>query len=283
MDELLPTQRTGDGVAPGEGIEEGAASFWWRIRHTLQSYEKGEAGAMVTTTEQAWEAFHTPLYQFIRRRVADEATAEDLLQDVFLKIHQYGQSLKDTRRLESWIYQITRNLIIDYYRSHRHVLTSLETTEALDLPEAFPDDDLVSELLPCVRAMVLALPDRDRQALILTEYQGLTQKELGERLGLSLSGAKSRVQRAREKLKQELLACCHFELDSRGHILDYQPRCDCCEQSACCDDAHPATPEQVRPFWPGSVSPNEEKREDHRVLLVVTDRKEKRDDKRSSE
>ncbi len=189
---------------------------------------------MVTTTEQVWQAFHAPLYQFIRRRVANEVTAEDLLQEVFLKIHQHGDSLREVKRLESWIYQITRNLIIDHYRSHRQPMTSLDTREALDLPDELPDDDVVSELLPCVRAMVLALPKQDRQALILTEYQGLTQKELGERLGLSFSGAKSRVQRAREKLKQQLLACCHFELDRRGHILDYQPRCDCCEQSACC-------------------------------------------------
>ena len=180
---------------------------------------------MVTTTEQTWEAFHIPLYQFIRRRVADEATAEDLLQEVFLKIHQHEASLKDARRLESWIYQITRNLIIDHYRSHKQSITSLDAASALDLPEALPDDDIVGELLSCVRAMVLALPDQDRQALILTEYQGLTQKELGERLGLSFSGAKSRVQRAREKLKQELLACCHFELDRRGHILNYQRHC----------------------------------------------------------
>lgn len=180
---------------------------------------------MATITEQAWEAFHTPLYQFIRRRVADEATAEDLLQEAFLKIHCTRASLRDARRLEIWIYQITRNVIIDYYRSHHQAMISLDDLEKLDLPEELPDDDIVGELLPCVRAMVLALPDQDRQALVLTEYQGLTQKELGERLGLSLSGAKSRVQRAREKLKQEVLACCHFELDRRGHILNYQRRC----------------------------------------------------------
>ncbi len=218
---------------------------------------------MVTTTEQAWEAFHTPLHQFIRRRVADEATAEDLLQEVFLKIHQHGNSLKDTRRLERWIYQITRNLIIDYYRSRQQTMT--DTLDGLDLPEELPGDDIVGELLPCVQAMVLALPDQDRQALILTEYQGLTQKELGERLGLSFSGAKSRVQRAREKLKQELLACCHFDLDRRGHILDYQSRCTCCEQSDCSDDA---THQEVRPFWPGSVSVSKGKREGRGALLV---------------
>ena len=226
---------------------------------------------MNTTIEQTWEAFHVPLYQFIRRRVTDDATAEDLLQDVFLKIHLHSSSLKDARRLESWIYQIARNLIIDHYRSHRQQMTSLDAGEALDLPEELPDDDIVSELLPCVRAMVLALPGQERQALILTEYQCLTQKELGERLGLSFSGAKSRVQRAREKLKQELLACCHFELDRRGHILNYQPRCNCCEQSVCCDAG---TGQPVRPFLPNTVSFNKGNREGRGALLVAKNGKE---------
>ena len=190
---------------------------------------------MPVTTEHVWEAFHTPLQQFIRRRVSDEATAEDVLQDVFLKIHLHGEGLKDVKKLESWIYQITRNAIIDSYRGSRPT-TTLEAAEVLDLPEELPDDDVVSELLPCVRAMVRSLPELDRQALVLTEYQGLTQKELSERLGLSFSGAKSRVQRAREKLKQQLLECCHFELDRRGHIIDYQPRCHNCETVACCTD-----------------------------------------------
>src|SRR2546421_9638600 len=189
----------------------------------------------MTTTEHIWEAFHTPLQQFIRRHVSDEATTEDVLQNVFLKIHQHMETLKDVKKLESWIYQITRNAIIDSYRGSRPT-TTLEAAEVLDLPEELPDDDVVSELLPCVRAMVRSLPELDRQALVLTEYQGLTQKELSERLGLSFSGAKSRVQRAREKLKQQLLDCCHFELDRRGHILDYQPRCHCWETTACSSD-----------------------------------------------
>jgi RNA polymerase sigma-70 factor (ECF subfamily) len=184
--------------------------------------ERGED--MLTTTEQVWDAFHTPLQQFIRRRVSDEVTAEDVLQDVFLKIHQHIEALRDVKKLESWIYQITRNAIIDSYRNSRPT-TNLEAEEVLDMPEELPDDDVVSDLLPCVRAMVKNLPELDRQALVLTEYQGLTQKELAERLGLSFSGAKSRVQRAREKLKQQLLDCCHFELDRRGHVIDYTMHC----------------------------------------------------------
>jgi RNA polymerase sigma-70 factor (ECF subfamily) len=187
---------------------------------------------MSLNTERIWEAFHTPLHGFIRKRVSDEMVAEDLLQEVFLKIHQNGDTLQDVKKLESWIYQITRNAIIDFYRSARP-MSSLDAPEVLDLPEELPDDDIVSELLPCVRAMVNNLPEQDRQALVLTEYQGLTQKEFGERIGLTFSGAKSRVQRAREKLKQQLLVCCHFELDRRGHIINYQSRCQCCSSGTC--------------------------------------------------
>ena len=188
---------------------------------------------MQTTTERVWETFHVPLQQFIRRRVSDDDMAEDLLQDVFLDIYQHLDTLRDVKKLECWIYQVTRNAIIDYYRSQR-ATTTLEEPEALQLSEELPDEDIVTELFPSVRGMVLSLPEQDRQALILTEYQGLTQKELAERLGISVSGAKSRVQRARAKLKQQLLACCHFELDRRGHVIDYQPRCACCATDTCC-------------------------------------------------
>jgi RNA polymerase sigma-70 factor (ECF subfamily) len=161
-----------------------------------QSRRREGVLCLSVTTEQVWEAFHTPLQQFIHKRVADSGTAEDLLQEVFLKIHQQVETLKEVKKLESWVYQITRHAIIDEYRSTKPTMALQEAEEALQLPEAFPDDDVVSELFPCVRAMVQALPEQDRQALLLTEYQGLTQKELGERLGLSFSGAKSRVQRA---------------------------------------------------------------------------------------
>ena|SRR5579862_2695309 len=196
---------------------------------------------MFVTTEQIWEEFHKPLQRFICKRVPDNTTAEDLLQEVFLRIHQHIETLKDVKKLESWVYQIARNAIADYYR-HSIVTTTLDAPEALLLPEELPDDDIVNELFPSVRAMIKSLPEHDRQALILTEYQGLTQKELGERLGLSLSGAKSRVQRAREKLKQMLLECCHFELDRRGGVINYQPHCQCCSN----ENGSPQAPIQLR-------------------------------------
>jgi RNA polymerase sigma-70 factor (ECF subfamily) len=76
--------------------------------------------------------------------------------------------------------------------------------------------------------MVDELPDTYRDALLLTEYQGLNQRQMADRLGISFSGAKSRVQRARRMLRDMLLTCCHFELDRRGAIIDYYQHCCCC-------------------------------------------------------
>ena len=185
---------------------------------------------MTIASEQLWETFSRPLQQFIRRRVPDPHSAEDILQDVFLKIHTHIDTLRTHDRMTSWIYQITRNAIADYYRAQR---PTTELSEALVAPDEMADDDVVRELSPCVAAMVEQLPNTYREALRLTEYHGLTQKELSRRLGISFSGAKSRVQRARAKIKEQLLACCHFQFDHGGRIIEYQPRCACCASGSC--------------------------------------------------
>jgi RNA polymerase sigma-70 factor (ECF subfamily) len=186
---------------------------------------------MTVASEQLWESFSLPLQRFIQRRVPDPHSAEDVLQEVFLKIHTRIDMLQQQDRVAAWIYQIARNAIADYYRAQR---PATDVPESLPAPDDLADDDLVRELLPCVAAMVDALPDAYRDALQITEYEGHSQKELSERLGISLSGAKSRVQRARAKIKEQLLACCHFQFDHAGRIIDYQPRCACCSG---CDTA----------------------------------------------
>lgn len=187
---------------------------------------------LTEVTEHTWYALHEPLRAFLRKRLRSEEAVEDLLQDVFLRIHTYADTLREEEKLESWIYQIARNLLTDYYRRQKPVL-SLEETDQETLLEELPEEDVQAELAPSVAAMVNALPEPYREALYLTEYQGLSQRDLATRLGLSFSGAKSRVQRAREKLKQLLLDCCHFEFDRLGRVIDYQPRCACCTAGAC--------------------------------------------------
>ncbi|MEO8970162.1 MAG: RNA polymerase sigma factor SigZ [Ktedonobacteraceae bacterium] len=181
---------------------------------------------MVITTENVWKTFNVNLKQFILKRVVDEDNAEDILQDVFVKIHTRIHTLRDEEKLPGWIYQIARNAIYDYYRSQRDTFALPDAPDFI--AEGILEESAIEELLPCIREMVERLPAEYRQALILTEYEGLSQKELAERLGISYSGAKSRVQRAREKLKTMLLDCCHFQFDRSGRVIDYQPRLNCC-------------------------------------------------------
>lgn len=176
---------------------------------------------MTIASEQLWETFSGPLHQFIRRRVPDPHGAEDILQDVFLKIHTQLATLRTQERLTSWIYQITRNAIADYYRVQR---PTAELTETLPGTDEMVDADAMQELSPCVAAIIAVLPPAYREAVRLTEYQGLSQKALSERLGISFSGAKSRVQRARAKIKEHLLSCCQLQFDHGGRIIDYQAR-----------------------------------------------------------
>jgi RNA polymerase sigma-70 factor, ECF subfamily len=182
------------------------------------------------TTADIWARFSAPLRRFIGKRVADEQAADDILQDVFVKIHSRIDTLQDEQKLEGWVYQIARNAVIDYYRRPSPALALADTALAADEPEI---EDAEQELAPGLTAMVYELPVEYREAILLTEYQGLSQKEMAERLGLSFSGAKSRVQRARAQLKAMLLDCCHFEFDRRGKVIDYYPRPDCCNTCAC--------------------------------------------------
>ncbi|MDP9359645.1 MAG: RNA polymerase sigma factor SigZ [Chloroflexota bacterium] len=196
--------------------------------------------AAAATVEAVWHALHDRLLRFIRARVEDDAAAEDILQEVFLRIHARIGSLRDEARLDGWVWQITRNAIADHHRARRRTVA---LPEALPAPEGGEADveEAARWLLPAVRATIDALPEPYREALLATEFDGLSQQELATRAGISLSGAKSRVQRAREKLKRLLLECCHLAFDHRGGlILDRaQPLCACCAGGSCTADCCP--------------------------------------------
>lgn len=169
--------------------------------------------------------FHDPLRRFVAARVSDPAAVDDIIQEIYLRIHTHLADLRDPERLPAWIFQIARHAIVDHYRSRR---PAAELPELLQAPEDSCAEDLECEVTGWLDPMIDELPEAYREALALTIREGLTQAEVAARLGLSLSGAKSRVQRGREKLKEMLWNCCHFEFDRYGGILDYQGRCCCC-------------------------------------------------------
>lgn len=184
--------------------------------------------------ETIWGELSGPLKGFLRKRVGDDQAADDLLQDVFLKIHMRLDTLEDPARLQSWVYQIARNAVSDYYRARGTL--PLEEQDLIGGEEADAEEqgtnELEEELAGSVKAMMDCLPEVYREALWLDTFEGVGQAEIAARLGISLSGAKSRVQRARAQLRQMLFECCHFQFDRRGAVIDYRPRtrCECCQE-----------------------------------------------------
>jgi RNA polymerase sigma-70 factor (ECF subfamily) len=180
-----------------------------------------------------WHDFQRPLLAFIVRRVPDRDRAEDILQDVMLRIHRHASELEDSTAVAAWIHQIARNTIADHYRSaavRRELPSGVEfDDQARPAPDA-PAGQLRSELAACLGPLVERLAPAYGDAIRLTELEGVTQAEAATRLGLSVSGMKSRVQRARGQLKELLVGCCEIELDRRGGVTSYEPRrrpCGC--------------------------------------------------------
>ena len=178
-----------------------------------------------------WQDYHDRLLGFIRGRVESREIAEDILQDVFIKIQKSLVSLQDNERMESWIYQIVRNAVVDHYRSRK---AFEELPQSLTAPEPEQEAQARYEISTCLKPMIETLPALYRDALRLTEIDGLKQKQVAETLGLSLSGAKSRVQRGRGLVLDLLTDCCRFERDHRGTMVGYEPRnSDCMDCSDC--------------------------------------------------
>ena len=198
----------------------------------------GEA-IMTKTTEDLWQLVHDGLHAFIAKRVNDQGHVEDILQDVFVRVHRQMDRVNDPRRIISWIYQITRNAIIDHYRNPgRQREVPLGLSAELELLDEVSETSTAThlgdmaepraELAACLRPMIERLPQDYRDAITLVEIDGLTQQAAATQMGLSLSGMKSRVQRGRAQLKQMLDDCCLIELDRRKGVIDYQSRrADC--------------------------------------------------------
>ncbi len=186
------------------------------------------------STEGVWTELHANLRSFVARRVREPADVDDIVQRVFLRVHRALPTLRDIDKLHAWMYQTTRRAIADFYRSpshHREVATgsaddfadALATVDSEEIQES-----AARELSTCLNPLMRNLAAADQQALQLVEFDGLTQVEAAARLGLSVSGMKSRVQRARSHLRVALDDCCRIALDRRGGVISYQARTGSC-------------------------------------------------------
>ena len=198
-----------------------------------------------------WASFAPPLRGFLARRVPHGVDAEDLLQDVFLRVVQHLGGLRRTDRPEAWLFQIARNALRDSLRARLRRDGRTDTLQ-FDLPaknDATADRAAEVELAPCLTAMVDRLVEPYRAAITLTSLQGLTQADAARQAGISISGMKSRVQRGRDQLRQMLVACCAIVVDVRGGVSDFHPR----EPGAC---GGPASAGSAGTCRPGPCAPD---------------------------
>ncbi len=192
------------------------------------------------TVTYIWEQLHDALRSFIAKRVSNDAEIQDILQDVFVRVHHRLNSLQEQKRMVPWVYQITRNAIIDHYRSaerRREIPVGLATDVTKEMREgSFESDDpeVKHELALCLRPMIDRLPGEYRKAITLVELDGLTQHAAAMRLGISLPSIKSRVLRGRRQLRKMLSQCCLIELDSRKGVAHYERRSSDCS----CESPH---------------------------------------------
>ncbi|ETX00807.1 MAG: hypothetical protein ETSY1_09870 [Candidatus Entotheonella factor] len=174
--------------------------------------------------KQVWQDYRCELERFLRSRISNPEDAEDLLQDIMIKTYQQLHTVQDPSKLRSWLFQVTRNAVVDYYRQSRQVPPDAsflmdEGTERYEQAR--------QELSECIHLFIKQLPENYRLAVEAVDLRGVSQKALSEELGVSYSAAKSRVQRGRQMLAGIFESCCRFELDARGNIIDYQSKGIC--------------------------------------------------------
>jgi len=181
-------------------------------------------GAMTASPsiEALWRESSARLRAWFERETGDPAEAEDLLQETFLRVHERLDTLQDAASLRAWVGTIARNVLVDHRRRRGPRASSAADEHELPAPE--PADDLEAVVAGWLEAYLAELDPADATALRRVDLEGRTQAELAALEGLSLSGAKSRVQRARARLRERLEACCAFAFDARGGIVDFQRR-----------------------------------------------------------
>jgi RNA polymerase sigma-70 factor (ECF subfamily) len=177
--------------------------------------------------DQLWRELHARLRRFVRARISDPEAADDIAQEVLLRLHRSLAALRTEDRLDAFAYRIARNAIIDHYRARAIAKESPEPpdvvithVDAVGVGEEERDSDGRQELARCLAPLIQQLPEPYREALTLTDLGKLSQVEAAQAVGLSIPGMKARVQRARAQVRELLTSCCEVGLDRRRQISE---------------------------------------------------------------
>jgi RNA polymerase sigma-70 factor (ECF subfamily) len=167
----------------------------------------------------AWTLHAAELRGWLRHRVGDTALADDLLQDLFLKALRQDKRFCELHNARAWLFEVARNLLADHLRMAHHMVAVPD-----DLMAPADDTDTIDHLTTCLPRVLSELSIEDREAITLCDLQGMAQADFARTRGLSLSAAKSRVQRARVRLRAQMSQACQVRMDEGGRVSDFVPR-----------------------------------------------------------
>ena len=172
-----------------------------------------------------WDELRSLLIKYVRNKV-DVDVAEDLVHDILLRVLVNEDALTDADNPLAWIYTVAKNRITDYYRkrSNTNVSNDVGDLETTTTDYESMSESIDDEFTKCLRPLTNKLEPKYKEALLLADFNEINQADAAERIGISVSGMKSRIQRGRTKLKEELLACCAIEKDRFGKVIDYRQK-----------------------------------------------------------
>ncbi len=190
--------------------------------------------------QQVHEAYRSRITRYLAVLAGDD-NAEDLCQEVFLKVDKGLIDFRDEAKLSTWIYRIATNTYHDHFRSRsfkQQQKENLSPTEEIDVlkgetpsiaeqPPVAEHGAIKKEMITCIRGYINQLPEDYRVVLLLSEEEGFKNREIAEILKISLDNVKIRLHRAKAKLKELLEGNCEFYLDDQSEVAcDRKQGCD---------------------------------------------------------
>lgn len=172
-----------------------------------------------------FQQYREELLLFVNRRLHDRVQSEALLSDVLMKMHRQCEQLTHVKNIRAWLFQVARNTINDYFREQAKQAEKSVQNLADERSWESAGPEALASLIP---ALMTCLPEKYAQPLLMSDLEGISQKDIATQLNLSVSAVKSRVQRGRRKLKALFYECLYLELDQQGVPMDYRikPLCE---------------------------------------------------------
>ncbi len=168
---------------------------------------------------KTWHRHSGRLRGWLLKHVESSAETDDLLQEIFYIALMQRRDFCSIKNARAWLFRVARNMLIDRHRLHK-INIPLPDTLQQEKKESIPVDGLSQ----CLPRILSELSSDDREAIRLCDLEGMSQRQYAELKGVSLAAAKSRVQRARKRLKKQLETVCQVSWDETDKVCCFVPR-----------------------------------------------------------